>query len=124
MTLHYTLLMLVVAIVFVLLKGNEVELSDWLNLRTFAIFVVMGAAGNFYTLFSIKAVKNVGAEVGSSIVLLTTVLSFAAGHLIWKVGFSWNGLFGILLTLLPCIFMISFGSLSGKPSSINSQGVI
>lgn len=117
MTLHYTVLMLIVAIVFVLLKGNEWELSDWLNLRTFVIFAVMGAAGNLYTLFSIKAVKSVGAEVGSSIVLLTTVLSYAAGHLIWRVGFSWIGLFGILLTLLPCIFMVSFGSLSGKPSS-------
>jgi drug/metabolite transporter (DMT)-like permease len=117
MTLHYTVLMLIVAIVFVLLNGNEWELSDWLNLRTFVIFAVMGAAGNLYTLFSIKAVKSVGAEVGSSIVLLTTVLSYAAGHLIWKVSFSWIGLFGILLTLLPCIFMVSFGSLSGKPSS-------
>ena len=77
----------------------------------------MGAAGNLYTLFSIKAVKSVGAEVGSSIVLLTTVLSYAAGHLIWEVSFSWIGLFGILLTLLPCIFMVSFGSLSGKLSS-------
>ena len=117
MTLHYTVLMLIVAIVFVLLNGNEWELSDWLNLRTFVIFAVMGAAGNLYTLFSIKAVKSVGAEVGSSIVLLTTILSYAAGHLIWKVSFSWIGLFGILLTLLPCIFMVSFGSLSGKPSS-------
>jgi hypothetical protein len=81
------------------------------------IFAVMGAAGNLYTLFSIKAVKSVGAEVGSSIVLLTTVLSYAAGHLIWKVGFSWIGSVGILLALLPCIFMISFGSISKKSSS-------
>ena len=117
MTLHYTALMLIVSIVFILLKGNEWELSDWLNLRTFVIFAVMGAAGNLYTLFSIKAVKSVGAEVGSSIVLLTTVFSYAAGHLIWTVGFSWIGSFGILLTLLPCIFMIGFGGLSEKSSS-------
>ena len=117
MTLHYTVFMLIVAVVFVLLKGNAWELSDWLNLRTLVIFVVMGAAGNFYTLFSIKAVKRVGAEVGSSIVLLTTVFSYAAGHLIWKVGFSWIGLLGILLTLLPCILMIGFGGVSGKLQS-------
>jgi drug/metabolite transporter (DMT)-like permease len=117
MTLHYTVLMLIVAIIFILLKGNEWELSDWLNLRTFVIFSVMGAAGNLYTLFSIKAVKSVGAEVGSSIVLLTTVFSYAAGHLIWTVGFSWIGSLGILLTLLPCIFMIGFGGLSEKSSS-------
>lgn len=117
MTLHYTVLMLMASIVFILLKGNEWELSDWLNLRMFVIFAVMGAAGNLYTLFSIKAVKSVGAEVGSSIVLLTTVFSYAAGHLICTVDFSWIGLVGILLTLLPCIFMIGFGSLSGKASS-------
>ena len=117
MTLHYTVFMLIVAIVFVLLNGNAWELSDWLNLRTLVIFAVMGAAGNFYTLFSIKAVKRVGAEVGSSIVLLTTVFSYAAGHLIWKAGFSWIGLLGILLTLLPCILMIGFGGASGKLQS-------
>ncbi|NKB74419.1 MAG: hypothetical protein GKR83_07865 [Synechococcus sp. s2_metabat2_7] len=117
MTLHYTALMLIVSIVFILLKGNEWELSNWLNFRTFVIFAVMGAAGNLYTLFSIKAVKSVGAEVGSSIVLLTTVFSYAAGHLIWTVGFSWIGSFGILLTLFPCIFMIGFGGLSEKSSS-------
>ena len=117
MTLHYTALMLIVSIVFILLKGNEWELSNWLNFRTFVIFAVMGAAGNLYTLFSIKAVKSVGAEVGSSIVLLTTVFSYAAGHLIWTVGFSWIGSFGILLTLFPCIFMIGFGGLSEKLAS-------
>ena len=88
MTLHYTVFMLIVAIVFVLLKGNAWELSEWLNLRTLVIFAVMGAAGDFHPLFSLIAIKRVGAEVGSSIVLLTTVFSYAAGHLIWKVGFS------------------------------------
>ena len=117
MTLHYTVFMLIVAIVFVLLKGNAWELSEWLNLRALVIFAVMGAAGNFYTLFSLIAIKCVGAEVGSSIVLLTTVFSYAAGQLIWKVGFSWIGLLGILLTLIPCIFMISFGGVSGKLQS-------
>ena len=117
MTLHYTVFMLIVAIVFVLLKGNAWELSEWLNLRTLVIFAVMGAAGDFHPLFSLIAIKRVGAEVGSSIVLLTTVFSYAAGHLIWKVGFSWIGLLGILLTLIPCIFMISFGRVSGKLQS-------
>lgn len=117
MTLHYTVLMLIVSIIFILLKGNESELSDWLNLRTCVILAVMGAAGNLYTLFSIKVVKSVAAEVGSSIVLLTTVFSYAAGHWILTVGFSWIGSLGILLTLLPCIFMIGFGGLSEKSSS-------
>ena len=93
------------------------QVSEWLNLRTLVIFAVMGAAGDFHPLFSLIAIKRVGAEVGSSIVLLTTVFSYAAGHLIWKVGFYWIGLLGILLTLIPCIFMISFGRVSGKLQS-------
>ena len=57
MTLHYTVLMLIVAIVFVLLKGNAWELSEWLNLCTLVIFAVMGAAGDFHPLFSLIAIK-------------------------------------------------------------------
>ena len=47
MTLHYTVFMLIVAVVFVVLKGNAWELSDWLNLRTLVIFAVMGLQETF-----------------------------------------------------------------------------
>ena len=116
MTLHYTVFMLIASVILIFLQGNVVGLANWSRPRELLLFIIMGAAGNLYTLFSIKAIKNVGSEVGSSIVLLTTVFSYVAGHLIWKSNFSWLGSVGIILTLLPCLSMIGLGSLFVKPS--------
>ena len=52
--------------------------------------------------------------MGSSIVLLTTVFAYVAGHLIWRDGFSLIGTVGIVLTLMPCISIVGFDNLLGK----------
>lgn len=121
MTLHYTGLMFLVSLVFLFLTGSNLGLIDWLDPKTFLLFVLMGSAGNLYTLFSIKAVKKAGAEVGSSIVLLTTVFAYVAGHLIWRDGFSLIGTVGIILTLMPCISIVGFGNLLGKNALVSNS---
>ncbi len=120
MTFHYTLLMLMISTIFILASRDASKIGELMNWMILLLLVLMGITGNLYTLFSIKSVKIAGAEVGSLIVLLTTVFAYLASHLIWHDAFSANGMMGIAFALVPCVAVIGFGGVLKQPAANTS----
>lgn len=114
MALHLTITMLVVSIVLVALRSDSSMIETWGHPATLGLFLVAGLGGTLYQIFNFRAVRMVGAETGSAIALMATVFAWSAGHLIWRESSSVLGIVGLLMALMPCIWIVAFGGFSRR----------
>ena len=75
------------------------------------LYSIAGLGGTLYQIFSIRVIQSIGSIGGSSISLLATLVAWFLGHLIWHSPSTAIGVLGIVLTLVPCIYLVSGRSL-------------
>ena len=115
LTLHLTVVMLVIAMVAVLARGHVTEAIHTLSIpNDFLLYGLAGLTGTLYQLFKVRAVKAVGANVASIIALMTTIFAYTIGHLVWREFPTVQGVIGIALASLPCLLML-FGPGLSRP---------
>ena len=112
LTLHLTVTMFVVSVFLVCFNGHisfAAQLLD--NKLDLLLYSIAGLGGTLYQIFSIRVIKSIGSIGGSSISLLATLVAWFLGHLIWQSPSTAIGVLGIVLTLVPCIYLTSGRSL-------------
>ena len=118
MTLHLTTTMLLIALIAVVANGHFKEISTIANNgNSLALYSAAGLGGTIYQIFSIKAVKKIGAVSGSAIALMATLFAWGIGHLIWKEPSQISSIVGIILALAPCSYLVFGGSLLRSKST-------
>ena len=114
MALHLNITMLVVAVSLVGIRSDASEMVTWLNPASLGLFLVVGLGGTLYQLFNFRAVRMVGAETGSTMALMATVFAWLIGHFVWRASSPLMGIIGLLMALLPCVWIIFFGGFSRR----------
>ena len=112
LTFHLTVTMFVVSFLLVCFNGHfsfAAQLLD--NKLDLLLYSIAGLGGTLYQIFSIRVIKSIGSIGGSSISLLATLVAWFLGHLIWHSPSTAIGVLGIVLTLVPCIYLVSGRSL-------------
>jgi len=113
LTLHLTLVMLVVAVFAVVVNGHVTLAIHSMGVpKDFFLYGLAGLMGTLYQLCKVRAVKAVGANVASVIALLTTIFAYTLGHLVWHELPTFFGAIGIALASIPCLLMLRGDGLS------------
>lgn len=112
--LHLNLGMLLASIAILLLLDPSINFTALKNTPSILLLLGVGFFGALYQIFLTWSIQILGSVVGSITGLLTVSFTYGMDFFLWNAQFDLTHFFGLLLILLPVLYIACGGQIAKK----------